>query len=112
MVRICPHGRGPFKIGVVSDEGKHPVIGDVEGGELRRFPFLFPVVLRGAFDPCSNFLFVRGGSLWQVCCSGQLSSLFVRRPRYSPPEWSICLPTDIVFPWLQVDQGKGTGKKR
>ena len=38
---ICPHGRGPFKIGEVSDEGEQPVIGDVEGDELGRFPFLF-----------------------------------------------------------------------
>ena len=41
LVRICLHGRGPFKIRVVSDGGKHPVIGVVEGGELGRFPFLF-----------------------------------------------------------------------
>ena len=41
LVRICLHGRGPFKIGVVLDEGEQPVIGDVEGGELGRFPFLF-----------------------------------------------------------------------
>ena len=31
LVRICPHGRGPFKIGVVSYEGEQLVIGDVEG---------------------------------------------------------------------------------
>ena len=41
LVRICPHGRGPFKIGVVPNKGEQPVIGDVEGGELGRFPFLF-----------------------------------------------------------------------
>ena len=41
LVRIRPHGRGPFKIGVVSDKGKQPVIGYVKGGELRRLPFLF-----------------------------------------------------------------------
>ena len=41
LVRICPHRQGQFKIKVVSDEGEQPVIGDVEGGELRRFPFLF-----------------------------------------------------------------------
>ena len=41
LVRICPHRRGPFKIGVVLDEGEQPVVGDVAGGELRRFPFLF-----------------------------------------------------------------------
>ena len=41
LVRIRSHGRGPFKIEVVSDEGKHPFIGDVEGGELGRLPFLF-----------------------------------------------------------------------
>ena len=45
LVRIRPHGRGPFKIGVVSDEGKQPVIGDVEGGELGRLPFLFQLFL-------------------------------------------------------------------
>ena len=39
LVRIRPHGRGPFKIRVVSDKGKQPVIGDVEGGELGRLPF-------------------------------------------------------------------------
>ena len=33
-------GGGPFKVGVVPDEGEQPVIGDVEGGELGRFPFL------------------------------------------------------------------------
>ena len=60
LVRICPHGRGPFKIGVVSDEGEQPVVGDVERGEWGRFPFL-----GGAFDPCSGFLFVRVGFLWQ-----------------------------------------------
>ena len=41
LVRICSHRRGPFKIGVVPDKGEHAVIGDVEGGELGRFPFLF-----------------------------------------------------------------------
>ena len=41
FVLICPHGRGPFKIGVVSDEGQQLVIRDVEGGELGRFLFLF-----------------------------------------------------------------------
>ena len=41
LVRICPHGQGPFKIGLVLDEGEQPIIGDVEGGELGRFPFLF-----------------------------------------------------------------------
>ena len=41
LVRIYPHGQGPFKIGVVPDEGELPIIGDVEGGELGRFLFLF-----------------------------------------------------------------------
>ena len=41
LVWICPHGRGPFKIGVVSDEGQQLVIGDVKGGEVGRFLFLF-----------------------------------------------------------------------
>ena len=41
LVRIFPHEWGLFKIGVVPDEGEQPVIGDVEGGELGRFPFLF-----------------------------------------------------------------------
>ena len=45
LVQIRPHGRGPFKIRVVSDEGKQSVIGDVKGGELRRFPFLFQIFL-------------------------------------------------------------------
>ena len=34
LVWICAHGQGPFKIGVVQDEGQQLVIGDVEGGEL------------------------------------------------------------------------------
>ena len=40
---IFPYGRGPIKVGfgVVPDEGEQSVIGDVEGGELGRFPFLF-----------------------------------------------------------------------
>ena len=41
LVRICLYGRGPFKLEVVSDEGEQPIIGDVKGGELGRFPFLF-----------------------------------------------------------------------
>ena len=31
LVRILPHGRRPFKIEVASNEGKQPVIRDVEG---------------------------------------------------------------------------------
>ena len=31
----------------------------------------------------------------------------MRRPGYYPLEWSICLPTDTVLPWLRVDKGKG-----
>ena len=41
LVRICPHGWGPFKLGVISDEGEQPVIGDVKRGELGMIPFLF-----------------------------------------------------------------------
>ena len=41
LIWIRSHGQGPFKIGVVSDEGKQSVIGDVEGGELGRFLFIF-----------------------------------------------------------------------
>ena len=41
LVQVFPHGRGPFKIGVVPDEGEQSDIGDVEGGELGRFSFLF-----------------------------------------------------------------------
>ena len=41
LVRICPYGREPFKIGVVPYEGEQPVVGDVEMGELGTFPFLF-----------------------------------------------------------------------
>ena len=37
LVWICPHRQGPFKIGVVPDEGEQPIIGDVKGGELGRF---------------------------------------------------------------------------
>ena len=58
LVRICPHGRGPFKIGVVSDEGEQPVRGDVEGGELGRFPFLFRLFLGALLTlALTSFLF-------------------------------------------------------
>ena len=49
LIRICPHGQGPFKIGVVFDEGEQPVIGDVEGAELGRFPFFFSCCSWGRF---------------------------------------------------------------
>ena len=41
LVWICPHGWGPFKLGVIPDEGEQPVVGDVKRGELGRIPFLF-----------------------------------------------------------------------
>ena len=66
LVWICPHGRGPFKIRVVPDEGEQPVIGDVGGGrgESGRFHFLFWLFL-GAF-----LTLALAGFLWQLCCSG------------------------------------------
>ena len=42
LVRICPHGWGPFKLRVVPDEEEQSVI------ELGRYPFLF-LLLLGAF---------------------------------------------------------------
>ena len=58
LVRIRPHRRGPFKIEVVSNDGKQPVIGDVEGGELGRFPFLFRMFLGGPLTlALTSFLF-------------------------------------------------------
>ena len=41
LVRTCPHGRGLFELGVISDEGEQSVVGDVKRGELGRIPFLF-----------------------------------------------------------------------
>ena len=64
LVRICSHGRGPFKIGVVPDEGEQPVIGDVEEGELGRFPFLFWMFLGVLLTLGSSFLYARDRSLW------------------------------------------------
>ena len=55
LVRIFP-----FKIGVVSDEGEHPVIGVVEGGELGRFPFLLWLFL-GALLTLALTSFLFGG---------------------------------------------------
>ena len=103
LVRTCPHGWGLLKLGVIPNEGEQSVVGDVKRGELGRIPFSFLTVLRGAFGPCSCFLFVQAGSLGQLCLSRQLSLLFVRRPEYYPPEWNICLPVDTVLPWLQVN---------
>ena len=58
LVWIHPHGRGLFKIGVVFDEGKQPVIGDVEGGELGRLPFLFRLFLGAPLTlSLTSFLF-------------------------------------------------------
>ena len=34
LVRIFLHGWGPFKLGVIPDEGEQPVVGDVKRGEL------------------------------------------------------------------------------
>ena len=34
LVRICPHGWGPFKLGVIPDKGEQPIVGDVKRGEL------------------------------------------------------------------------------
>ena len=58
LVRIFPHRQGPFKIGVVFDDGEQPVIGDVEGGELGRFPFLFWLFLGALLTlALTSFLF-------------------------------------------------------
>ena len=40
LVRTCPHGRGPFELGVIPDEGEQSVVGDVKRDELGRIPFL------------------------------------------------------------------------
>ena len=40
LVRTCPHGQGPFELGVIPDQGEQPVVGDVKRGELGRIPFL------------------------------------------------------------------------
>ena len=58
LVRIFPHGRGPFKIEVVPDEEEKPVIGDVEGGELGRFLFIFWLFLGALLTlTLASFLF-------------------------------------------------------
>ena len=41
LVQICPHGWGPFKLGVIPYEGEQPVVGDVKRGELGGIPFIF-----------------------------------------------------------------------
>ena len=41
LVWTCLHGRGPFELRVISDEGEQSVVGDVKRGELGRIPFLF-----------------------------------------------------------------------
>ena len=35
------NGYGPFKVGMIPDERKEPVIRDVQRGKLRRFPLSF-----------------------------------------------------------------------
>ena len=45
LVRICMHGWGPFKFGVIPDEEEQQVVGDVKRGELGRIPFLFRLFL-------------------------------------------------------------------
>ena len=68
LVRICPHGPGPFKIGVVPDEGEQPIIGDVEGGELGRFPFLFWLFLGALLTlALASFLFGLAPSVRRAC---------------------------------------------
>ena len=62
LVRISQHGRGPFKIGVVPYEGEQPVVGDVEGGELGTFPFLFLLFL-GALLTLARASFLFGLAL-------------------------------------------------
>ena len=34
LVRIFLHRWGPFKLGVIPDEGEQPIVGDVKRGEL------------------------------------------------------------------------------
>ena len=101
LVRIFPHGWGPFKLGVIRMRGSSRSYEMLRGVNLGD-PFSFLAVLRGAFGPYFDFLSVQAGSLWQLCLSRQLSLPFVRRPVYYPPEWSICLPADMVLPWWQV----------
>ena len=69
LVRICPHRWGPFKIRVVPDEGEQPVIGDVEGSELGRFPFLFWLFL-GAL-----LTFALTSFLFEVALCGRFAAL-------------------------------------
>ena len=45
LVRIFPHGWGPFKLEVIPDKGEQPVVGDVKRGELGGIPFLFRLFL-------------------------------------------------------------------
>ena len=58
LVGIFPHGRGPFKVGVVPNEGEQSIIGDVEGAEFGRFPFLFLLFLGALLTlALASFLF-------------------------------------------------------
>ena len=60
LVRICPHGWGPFKLGVISDKGEQSIVGDVRRGELGGGdPFSFLAILGGVFGPYFDFLSVR-----------------------------------------------------
>ena len=99
LVRVCLHERRLLKLGMIPDEGKQSVVGDVKGGELGRILFFFMTALGGSFCPCSGFLSAQVDSLWRLCRSMPLSSPFARQLGYYPPELSICLPADIVLPW-------------
>ena len=46
LVQAYPHRWGPLEIGKVSNEGKEPVIGDVERSELRGLLALFRLPVR------------------------------------------------------------------
>ena len=40
------NGCGPFKVEMISDEWKKPIVRDVQRGKLRRLPFSFKLVSR------------------------------------------------------------------
>ena len=71
LVRTCQHGRRPFELGVIPDEGEQPVLRDVKrvnwGGSLffsncswgRFWPFLW-------LPFCPGWLFMAALPLWAV----------------------------------------------
>ena len=58
LVRTYPHGRRPFELMVIPDEGEQPVVRDVKRGELGRIPFSFGLLLGALFAlALASFLF-------------------------------------------------------